>query len=370
MVGQYEAVCLAFGAESAGSDLCTSGLSHLNSLLHEARQAVGMSGAQRCPLMACTTTVTCPVLISTHDKDQGSPAVASAAIAGAIVTCRQGMCFHILHPGGHAPLHDTQFQITRMQGGNIAEVKPAGCSVARRRPSCTGTMSAADWCRACIASATTFEKMAIQRALGVGLLRRACSAEDDEEKECSAGEQQHFEDPDSRAPAEACFSIREVDDYGCVHLMHTVDKAIFDHVQHCLDVNNRGERRYAQRRLQAGDVCDIRAVGSLAAVQAEDDAFACFRSARLRLSLETGRVPSSAAQSIKGCLATAAMTRFGGCSTREACASIMDRAARAGECAVAGAVVSKQVVSVDNRSLACDANTCLATLFVCEDKVH
>lgn len=417
-VGQFGAICLAFGGGSSSSvdhtDGCMSQLRRLNGILRRARPTATRSGSsssgggfdcKRCPLVASATPTNAgdEVIVSTWDERTGAFYTAAGAVVGAIVSAAPGSSktvFQLVHAGDHTPLRGSQFRIKRMQGGDIVEVMPVRpLSVdEKQRPRCgDGAIAAADWCRNAVVASTRFEKMAMQSAIGVGVLSRM-------DHGLSSPDYDHIFSEDSQGPvgvipclpADACIGIAEVETGGTLHLSPPCSgEPLAEHV-HPSGFAWRGGAVTAGaeaaattvKGLRPGDLCDFRAMGSLAAIQAEHDAYLWLHAMRLSASIlrhegneddggsssgsngsagNASPASPSAVQGVQGCLAAGAIGRFGRRFAQEGCDGVASAAAENGGCPAVGIVPGMQVVSVDNEMVTCAANACLASLYVCGD---
>lgn len=368
---QFEAVCLAFGAETADPvgepdcddvDASISQLHKLNSMLRG-----GGRGAGRCPLVGSVTCAPGGVFVSRRDEDSGECAAISGGVVGAILSGGRdsSTSFQLVHAGKHAALRGSQFRITHMRGGNIAEVVPvqpyeASASSSSPsiisstndgyswpRPRCIGAaLSAAEWCKQAVSSATLFEKMAMQSALGIGLLERRTRAGDGEV--C----------PDFQPaplgvmpclPAQSCFDVQEVEPDGSLRLSEEAELG----------------------QLRAGDLCDFRAVGALASLQAEQDAYAWLHASRISSAIRRrGDISeqcgaASEPSVIQGCLVASARARFPGGFEGEGCEEVVTAASGPGGLPTVGIVSDVQLVSVDNTMMTCSSNAGFAGVYVC-----
>lgn len=178
--GRFEALCLAFGVDRLANKAgCIVHLRRLNKILRDIRSVQhGGKELKCCPLVASVTAdEENSFIVSTRDKTTGEPCAVTAGVAGAIISThpKSASCFEIVHAGNHASLRGFQFVIKRMQGQGIAEVTPVRSLSAEemKRHGCTdGVITAAEWCRHAVISSNRFEKLAMQAAVGIGVLRR------------------------------------------------------------------------------------------------------------------------------------------------------------------------------------------------------
>lgn len=387
----FEVICLAFGADGdAGTmldshdivvDPCISQLHRLNSLLRDSGSRV-VGGVpcrrfvSRCPLVASITAAKGGVFVSRRDEETSECHAVAGDVVGAILSGSfdSATSFQLVHAGKHAALRGSQFRIKRMKGGNIAEVMPVlpieGVSSpaapisgvtsdgeAWRRPRCGGgVVSAAEWCRHAVTSSTLFEKLAMQSALGVGVLKRM-GADDEKFNGINSCLPDYPSAEIARAPlgvmpclpAQTCFDVQEVEVDGSLRLSQEAPV---------------GE-------LRAGDLCDFRAVGSLAAMQAEQDAYSWLHASRIsaaiRRQADDGeqRAGASLTPGVQGCLVASAGARFAAGFEDEGCDEVVLAASGHGGCPTVGIVSDVQLVSVDNTMLTCSSNAGLASIYVC-----
>ncbi|CAN0013859.1 unnamed protein product, partial [Discosporangium mesarthrocarpum] len=167
-----------------------------------------------------------------------------------------------------------------------------------------GGITAAAWCQAALNSSSTFEKIAMQRALGVGMLSRLGDADGIGDSSGGGGSGGGFSrltaEEELRPlggaspclPAVACMAITEVDSEGQLHLARDASEASSPGSSVKSDDINDGSTPSSTSSpaqdclhgspplpsslpppLRTGDLCDLRAVGPLAAIQAERDAY-------------------------------------------------------------------------------------------------
>lgn len=416
-VGQFGSICLAFGGGSSadgGNAECMSQLRRLNAILRRARPTSGTnvvidgggsgSGSvgsvgecKRCPLVASATMTDAgdETIVSTWDERRGTFRTAAGAVVGALVSASPEStttAFQLVHAGDHVPLRGSQFRIKRMQGGDIVEVMPVRPLTAdeHMRPRCgDGAIAAADWCRDAVVASTWFEKLAMQSALGVGVLRRV--NHDSRTRNCHilSKEALHQEGVIPYFPADACIGIAEVETGGSLLLTPPCSgDTLAEHV-HPSGFTWRGGAATAGaeaaattvKGLRPGDLCDFRAIGSLATIQAEHDAYAWLHAARLSASIlrpassnengdpsgagDSTTTSSSGVQGIQGCFSAGAASRFGREYVQEGCDGVASAAAEHGGCPAVGIVPGMQIVSVDNEMVTCSTNACLASVYVC-----
>lgn len=392
---QFEAICLAFGADAtagrkpvcngddddADVNPCISQLHRLNSLLREggSRAADDVSSrcprANRCPLVASVSSAKGGVFVSRRDEETDECSAVTGGIVGAILSggCDTATSFQLVHAGKHAALRGSQFRIKNMDGGKITEVMPVlsseGSSPSATaaagqaddpsswpRPRCDGAVSAAEWCKHAVTCSTRFEKMAMQSALGVGVLKRM-----------GVDDQHLFDHGGSMSdnlstgappapvgvmpclPAQSCFDIQEVE----------------------LDGSLRVSQGTPAGELRVGDLCDFRAVGPLAAMQAEQDAYAWWHASRISAAIRPGwdehtrQAGASCAPAVQGCLVASAGARFAGGFEQEGCRDVVSAASGHGGCPTVGIVSDVQLVSVDNTMVTCSSNAGLAGVYLC-----
>lgn len=428
-VGQFGSICLAFGGGSSadgGDAECMSQLRRLNGILRRARPTSGRNviaraggngdgggggsrtgdgrDCKRCPLVASATMTEAgdETIVSTWDERKGTFRTAAGAVVGALVSASPEStttAFQLVHAGDHVPLRGSQFRIKRMHGGDIAEVMPVRPLTAdeHMRPRCgDGAMAAADWCRDAVVAATWFEKIAMQSAIGVGVLRRVNN--DPRTRNCHilSKEANHQEGVIPYLPADACIGIAEVETGGSLLLTPPCSGDTLAEHAHPSGFAWRGGASTAGgeaaattvKGLRPGDLCDFRAIGSLATIQAEHDAYAWLHAARLSASIlrptssnedvssdrnsdsgggggGTASPSASGVQGIQGCFAAGAVSRFGKDFVREGCDGVAGAAAEHGGCPAVGIVPGMQVVSVDNEMVTCSTDACLASVYVC-----
>lgn len=393
---QFETICLAFGADvDAGKEVggihgdegnpCVSQLHRLNRLLREGGSRVGGGGASlqqcpranRCPLVASVTSAMGGVFVSRRDEETDECSAVTGGVVGAILSGGRdsSASFQLAHAGKHAALRGSQFRIRRMEDGKIVEVMPvlpmeghSSSSVAAAdraddpsnwpRPRCDGAVSAAEWCKHAVAFSTRFEKMAMQSALGVGVLKRM--GVDDQHLVDDGGSMSG--NVSMRAvpapvgvipclPAQSCFDIEEVELDGSLRVSQGAPPT--------------GE-------LRVGDLCDFRAVGPLAAMQAEQDAYSWLHTSRISAAFRSGwdddssqKCGASRAPVVQGCLVASAGARFAGGFEQEGCHDVVSAASGHGGCPTVGIVSDLQLVSVDNTMATCSSNTGFAGVYVC-----
>ncbi len=377
---QLDAVCLAFGADAgAGAggrdwddvDVSLSQLRRLNSLLRGSGGSGVNGGAShhpgvsRCPLVGSVTCASGGVFVSRRDDDSGECSAVSGSVVGAILSGGRdsSTSFQLVHAGKHAALRGSQFRIAHMKGGNIAEVVPVQPVKASPsssaaiisstddvydwpRPRCVGAvLSAAEWCKHAVSSATLFEKMATQSTLGIGILERT-SAEHGEI--C----------PDFQSaplgvmpclPAQSFFDVREVEPDGSLRLSD--------------------EAQLGQ--LRVGDLCDFRAVGALASLQAEQDAYAWLHASRISAAMrrrgDSGGQLGDASQEapvVQGCLVASARARFPEGFEDDGCQEAVMAASGPGGLPTVGIVSDLQLVSMDNTMFTCSSNAGFAGVYI------
>ncbi|CAM9709597.1 unnamed protein product, partial [Hapterophycus canaliculatus] len=362
-------------------DPCISQLHKLNGLLRESGSRVidGASSrcprANRCPLVASVTSTKGRVFVSRRDEETDECSAVTGGVVGAILSggCDSSLSFQLVHAGKHVALRGSQFRIKHMNDGKIVEVMPvrpmegspspsatttgqADDPSGWPRPRCDGAVSAAEWCKHAVASSTRFEKMAMQSALGVGVLKRM--GVDDQHLLDNGGS---MSDNLSLAappaplgvmaslPAQSCFDIQEVE----------------------LDGSLRVSQGDPVGELRVGDLCDFRAVGPLASMQAERDAYAWLHASRISASFRPGwedgtqQAGASCAPAVQGCLVASAGARFAGGFEQEGCHDVVSTASGHGGCPTVGIVSDVQFVSVDNTMVTCSSSEGLAGIYVC-----
>lgn len=371
IAGQYSTICMVFaggrregkegGKPLNGSTSSIELVKRLNSVIRRARcqskprNQIGES----CPLVTSFTDTGAATFLSVRQGATGEIVTLTADAVGAVLSCRADSksFFQLVHAGRHIPLGGSQFRIKRMQGDDIVEVMPVQSpalgdphvTVDGTYPRCgEGAVTAAEWCRKVVTSSTCFEKMAIQSALGVGVLVRMSGSSD-----CSRCEAARESSGLVRCyPAKACFEV--------------------------VEVSHDGLLRVAGRstgQLRAGDLCDFRGIGELAGIQAESDAYTWFRLERLAASIrrvgcdhvEKGDElqPASLFPEIQGCLVAGAGPRFVPRSEGDGCVEIVRKAAGHGACAAIGLFCDVHRVSVDNEEMTCPDSIGSTTVYIC-----
>ena len=396
---QFDVVCLAFGADASmelddnniddGGDSCISQLHRLNGLLRESDSSVSSvnsrasthPGVSRCPLVASVMSGRKGgVFVSRRNEDSGECSAAAGSVVGAILSgSRDSLTsFQLVHAGRHLALRGSQFEIKHMKDGKIAEVAPVlsmestpspaaaaattgagamGDNQSWPRPRCNGgSVSAAEWCQQVVASSTYFEKLAMQSALGVGVLKRART--DDPYRDAGTGSDSLFGGFTSAPvgvmpclPAQSCFDVQEVE----------------------LDGSLRLSKEAPLAELREGDLCDFRAVGTLASLQAEQDAYTWLHVSRMSAAMH--RMGDDREQQcggpthstvVQGCLVGSTRARFPGGLEGEGCQEVVRSASvPGGDCPTVGSVSDVQLVSVDNTMVTCSSRSGLAGVYVC-----
>lgn len=189
-------------------------------------------------------------------------------------------------------------------------------------------MNAAGWCRNSLMSATLFEKLAVQTSLGVGILHRMGTTTTTSFTSTPTVAGRDINDtpphpqPAERSagvvplyPAETCIPVSEVEpEQGLMRLgyqlpqrptevgMDEAKRAFSRHPHLCNDgiegevtpLGSECESEAGGRLVSAscplaplrpGDLCDFRAVGAMAVMQAERDAYTWFHASRLSARL-------------------------------------------------------------------------------------
>lgn len=373
IAGQYSTICMVFaGGRGEGKEggkplnRPTSSVELVDRLNNAVRRARCQSKSRNqigksCPLVTSFTDTGAATFLSVRQGATGEIVTLAADAVGAVLSCRaDSKCFfQLVHAGRHIPLGGSQFRIKRMQGSDIVEVMPVQSpamadphETSWLHPRCgEGAVTAAEWCRQVVTSSTCFEKMAIQSALGVGVLVRMSGNGD-----CSRCEAARESSGLIRCyPAEACFEVAEVSHDGLLRVA--------------------GRSKTGQ--LRAGDLCDFRAIGELAAIQAESDAYTWFGLARLAASIrrvgcdlvEKGgeSQPASLFPEVQGCLVAGAGPRFVPRSEGDGCVEIVRKAAGRGACAAIGLFCDVHRVSVDNEEMTCPDSIGSTTVYICSE---
>lgn len=392
----FDVVCMAFGADARveleldeeDNDSCISQLHRLNRLLRESDDSVSSAssrasthpGVSRCPLVASVMSGRKGgVFVSRRDEESGECSAAAGSVVGAVLSGRRESLtsFQLVHAGKHLALRGSQFEIKHMKDGKIAEVVPvltmesaspsASAAAATAggpasddpsswpRPRCHGgSVSAAEWCQQVVASSTLFEKLAMQSALGVGVLKRVAGGDDPcrdgssgSDRLCGGG----FAAPPVGVlpclPAQSCLDVQEVE----------------------LDGSLRLAQKPPQGDLREGDLCDFRAVGTLASLQAEQDAYTWLHASRMSSAMrhmrdERDQGPTHSTV-VQGCLTASTRARFPGGLEGEGCQEMVRSASGPGGCPTVGSVSDFQLVSVDNTMVTCSSLTGLAEVYLC-----
>lgn len=398
--GHHRTMCLAFSGgggtvESEPSDPCTETLHRLNGILDEAgrRESGACSSGSRCPLVSTVAGTGYPAYASVRDPGSRERVTVAAEAVGAILTCLPDSeaSLHLVHAGNDIALRGSQFRVASVWGGDIAEVVPvepkqaeaattaptldsgfaggcgagAGDSLWQRPRWPCDVISAAEWCKQVVSASTRFEKLAMQSALGVGVLRRAGARE-------GAAALGHAGGAPAAGvarnlPAHGCLSVTEV----------KADESI------SLERSDRGEQDDGRRgdggsaaaecSVRPGDLCDIRAIGVMAAMQAEQDAYSWLRIARLSALIqgttgdnEASSATAAAAPAFQGCLTAGTRARCAPGAEAESCEELVRVAAGHGSlCPTAGMVSDAQLVSVDNVMMTCSSDVGMASVYVC-----
>lgn len=202
---------------------------------------------------------------------------------------------------------------------------------------------AASWCRDSVLSSTFFEKLAVQTSLGVGILRRTDTTTTIPSHESDASSTLQTPAPIEPPagglvpvfPAATCIHISEVDpERGLLrlasvphwHLASPRSASEGDGSQAVPASRGETSTQHAAGgccsalpvsslgSLRPGDLCDFRAVGPMATMQAERDAYAWFHASRLsaRISSSTSSAappPAMEHGGIQGCFAAGAASR-------------------------------------------------------------
>ncbi|CAN0083580.1 unnamed protein product [Ectocarpus sp. 12 AP-2014] len=400
--GHHRTMCLAFSGggggavESEPSDLCTSTLHRLNGILGDAgrreSEAGSSSSSSRCPLVSTVVAAGYPAYASVRDPGSRKRVTVAAEAVGAILTCLPDSeaSLHLVHAGNDIALRGSQFRVASVSGGDIAEVVPveskqteaatavptldggfaggcgagAGDSLWQRPRWPCGVISAAEWCKQVVSASTRFEKLAMQSALGVGVLERAGP------REGAAALGQAGGAPAGVArnlPAHGCLSVTEVKADESISLAHGGRGE--------QDDRRRGDggSATAECGVRLGDLCDIRAIGVMAAMQAEQDAYSWLRIARLSALIqgatgdrEASSATVAAAPVFQGCLTAGTRARCAPGAEAESCEELVRVAAGHGSlCPTAGMVGDAQLVSVDNVMMTCSHDVGMSSVYVC-----
>lgn len=391
---QFDVVCLAFGSDASAEphqdrpddDSCISQLHRLNGLLRESDSSVANggdastthAGISRCPLVASVMSgCKGEVFVSRRDEESGECSAAAGTVVGAILSGSgdASTSFQLMHAGKHLALRGSQFEIKHMKDGKIVEVVPvlsteppppstaatAGPTTIDEhsswpRPRCNGgSVSAAEWCQQVVASSTFFEKLAMQSALGVGVLKRV-GVRDGPCLDTSGSDNLFTGVTPAPVgvmrclPAQSCFDVQEVE----------------------LDGSLRLSQETPLGELREGDLCDFRAVGALASLQAEQDAYTWLHASRISAAIRhmgDERVErgggANPATVVQGCLVASTRARFPGGFEGEGCQEVVRAASGPGGCPTVGSVSDVQLVSVDNTLVTCSSRAGLAGVYVC-----
>lgn len=208
--------------------------------------------------------------------------------------------------------------------------------------------NAASWCRDSVLLSTFFEKLAVQTSLGVGVLHRVdtttttTTAPDHEPSASSTLQPPMSVAPPAGGlvpifPAETCVHISEVDpERGLLRLAsvphwHLASPSPASEgdgsyvgrgssgetgTHHAAGGCCSALLNFSPGSLRPGDLCDFRAVGPMATMQAERDAYAWFHASRLSARISSSSSSSAAPPSamehggIQGCFAAGAASRW------------------------------------------------------------
>ncbi|CAM9529154.1 unnamed protein product [Ectocarpus fasciculatus] len=397
--GHHSTMCLAFSGGGGGGAVepepsdppGTSTLHRLNGILGDAarRESGGSSSRSRCPLVSNVAAAGYPAYASVRDPGSRERVTVAAEAVGAILTCLPDSeaSLHLVHAGNDIALRGSQFRVASVWGGEIAEVVPvegskqaaaattaptldggfaggcgegAGDSLWQRPRWPCGVISAAEWCKQVVSASTRFEKLAMQSALGVGVLRRAGAREGGTALGHAGGARAGVA---RNLPAHGCLSVTEV----------KADESI------SLDDGRRGgggggsAAVAAECSVRPGDLCDIRAIGVMAAMQAEENAYSWLRIARLSALIQgttsdsdASSATAAAAPAFQGCLTAGTRARCTPGAEAESCEELVRVAAGHGSlCPTAGMVGDAQLVSVDNEMMTCSSDVGMASVYVC-----